>query len=64
MQANPSFVIVYNVINKSKRNATAYTVYKNCPKKIKNRTEATLYFYDVLDGKTPHIHKRLVEIRG
>lgn len=59
-----NFVIVYNVMSKHRRNATSRTVYKNCPKTIKNKTEAIMYYHSVVDGKTPHIHKRLVEIRG
>lgn len=61
---NPTFVIVYNVMNKNKTNSTSKTIYKNAPKKVKTKNEAMMHFYNVIDGKTPHIHKRLVEIRG
>ena len=62
--ANPTFVIVYNVMNKSKRNGVSSTIYKTCPHKVKTRTDAMNYFMDVVNGKTPHVHRRLVEIRG
>ena len=62
MQSTPSFVAVYNVINKNKRNASSRTVYKNAPKSVKSYHEAVCWYHDTIANRGM-VSKRLVEIR-